>query len=145
MRSRTSSITDASMNQRLRVFACCAATLFAFAPLCKAAENARIIKPDDARADVEKFNSIDDETVVNLIPNAKVWEWMVEQVPFFQCPDKQLEEMYYFRWWTYRKHIKQLDYICLTEFLGRENPVSSAVGHHIREGRWMHDKVYLDQ
>jgi hypothetical protein len=53
--------------------------------------------------------------------------------------------MYYFRWWTYRKHIKQLDFICLTEFLPRENPVSSAVGHHIREGRWIHDNRYLDE
>jgi hypothetical protein len=70
---------------------------------------------------------------------------MTDEVPFFECPDKELERIYYFRWWTYRKHIKQLDdYICLTEFLPR-NPVSSAVGHHVMEGRWIHDNLYLDQ
>ncbi len=73
---------------------------------------------------------------------------MVQNVPFFQCPDSTLEEIYYFRWWSYRKHIKHIPaspYICLTEFLTRENPVSSAVGHHIMEGRWIHDNTYLDQ
>jgi len=94
---------------------------------------------------VEAFNRSDAEAVVNLIPNAKAWDWMVEQVPLFECPDKELEKMYYFRWWTYRKHIKQLDYICLTEFLPRTNPVSSAVGHHVMEGRWIRDNLYLDQ
>jgi len=28
-------------------------------------------------------------------------------VPLFECPDKDFERTYYFRWWTYRKHIKQ--------------------------------------
>jgi hypothetical protein len=65
-------------------------------------------------------------------------------VPLFECPDAGLEEMYYFRFWSYRKNIKQLDFIALTEFLPR-NPVSSAVGHHLMEGRWIHDNQYLDQ
>ena len=105
----------------------------------------RVIAPEQMKHYVEKFNTMEPEKIVNLIPNAQAWEWMTEQVPFFACPDKQLEEMYYFRFWTYRKHIKQLDFIALTEFLNRKNPVSSAVGHHIREGRWLHDDKYMDQ
>ncbi len=63
-----------------------------------------------------------------------------------ECPDKDVEEIYYYRWWTYRKHIKQMpDYMAITEFLTYKNPVSSAVGHHICEGRWIHDKRYLDE
>ena len=39
-------------------------------------------------------------------------------VPLFDCPDKDIEEIYYFRWWTYRKHIKQTpDGFIVTEFL----------------------------
>ena len=69
-------------------------------------------------------------------------------IPFFDSPDPGLNEMYYFRWWSYRKHIKHIKaspYISLTEFLPWENPVSSAVGHHVMEGRWLHDNSYIDQ
>ena len=31
-----------------------------------------------------------------------------------------------------------------TEFLTRATPVSSALGHHLMEGRWLHDQNYLD-
>src|SRR5436305_1795530 len=95
----------------------------------------RLIAPDSVKQYVDSFNQMDAERVVNLIPNAQAWAWMSEQVPWFECPDKDLEKMYYFRWWSYRKHIKQLDFICVSEFLARQNPVSSAVGHHILEGR----------
>ena len=131
---------------RISTAACLVAVLAGAAFLPAAAHEQRIIKPEDVKHHVEKFNALDDERVVNLIPNASAWGWMTVQLPLFTCPDKQLEEMYYFRWWTYRKHIKRLDdYICLTEFLPREKPVSSAVGHHLREGRWIHDNAYLDQ
>ncbi len=109
---------------------------------------ARIIHPEDMKHYVDYFNSVDPEKVVNLIPNAKAWDWMVENVPLFQCPDPGIEEMYYFRWWGFRKHIKHVKaspYICLTEFLTWENPVSSAVGHHLMEGRWIHDASIMDQ
>src|SRR6185437_16853316 len=31
-----------------------------------------------------------------------------------------------------------------TEFLTRSTPVSSALGHQLMEGRWLHDQNYLD-
>jgi len=106
---------------------------------------ARLIRPESVKHHVDAFNQMDDERVVNLIPNSRAWEWMSDQVPSFECPDKELEKIYYFRWWSYRKHIRRVDgFICLTEFLPR-NPVSSAVGHHVMEGRWIHDPVYIDQ
>ena len=59
-----------------------------------------------------------DELVINAIPNAEAWNWMVTQIPFFHCPSKRLEEIYYFRWWTFRKHIKETsDGFVITEFL----------------------------
>jgi hypothetical protein len=94
---------------------------------------------------VDEFNRADDERIVNLISDARAFDWMSEQVPFFECPDKEIEKVYYFRWWTYRKHIRAHDgFVCLSEFLPR-NPVSSAVGHHVMEGRWIHDGRYIDQ
>ena len=53
---------------------------------------------------------------------------MTAQVPFFNCPSKRLEEIYYFRWWTFRKHIKETpDGQVLTEFI---EPVSHAGAHN---------------
>lgn len=40
------------------------------------------------------------------IPNAKAWEWMEQNVPLFDCPQRDIEQMYYYRWWTLRKHIE---------------------------------------
>jgi hypothetical protein len=110
------------------------------------AETAFVLKADAFKHYVDRFNAMEDENVVNLIPNSQSWDWMKRNIPLLECPDKDLEEIYYYRWWTYRKHIKQTpDYMAITEFLTYKNPVSSAVGHHICEGRWFHDKRYLDQ
>ena len=74
-----------------------------------------------------------------------------DNIPLFECPDKELEQTYYFRWWTYRKHIKQTpDGFVITEFLppvnwaGKYNTISCPAAHHFYEGRWLHDGKYLD-
>ncbi len=69
---------------------------------------------------------------------------MKNEVPVFECPDKDIERTYYFRFWTYRKHIKSTkDGVVITEFLpkvlwsGKHNTINAAAGHHIYEGRWL--------
>ena len=111
-----------------------------------------MLKPEDYKHYVDKFNAADEEAVVNLIPNAKAWDWMVEQIPFFDCPAGQFEETYYFRWWSFRKHIKQTDDgLVLTEFItpvshaGKHNTIACAYGHHLAEGRWLRDQKLLDE
>jgi len=93
---------------------------------------------------IDKFNENDEESYVNEISNAEAYEWLSREIPLFECPDKDIEETYYFRWWTYRKHLKKTDegYI-ITEFLpkvpwsGKHNEINAAVGHHLYEGRWL--------
>ena len=109
-----------------------------------------ILKPDSFKHYVNYFNTMEDENVVNLISNAQSWLWMKSNIPLFECPDKAFEEIYYYRWWTYRKHIKQTpDGFVLTEFIlpvkhaGKYNTISCPLGHHIREGRWLHNQKYL--
>lgn len=93
---------------------------------------------------VEKFNRRDEERLVQSIGNADAYGWMKKQIPLLECPDKELEETYYFRWWVYRKHIKRTPegYI-ITEFLpevpwaGAYNSINCAAGHHLYEGRWL--------
>jgi hypothetical protein len=114
--------------------------------VCTAAQGAGVLDVDSFQHYIDRFNGMENENVANLIPNAQSWDWLKQNVPSFDCPDPDVQEIYWYRWWTFRKHIKQLpDGIAITEFLTYKTPVSSAVGHHVMEGRWIHDKQYLDQ
>ncbi|MBV9081168.1 MAG: hypothetical protein JOZ62_00720 [Acidobacteriaceae bacterium] len=100
---------------------------------------------------VKYFNEMVSEDVVNYVPNAHAWEWMRDNIPYFSCPDKNVEETYYYRWWAYRKAIKQTQKgFIVTEFLKpvrhatEYNAISSAFGHHLAEGRWVNDPKYMD-
>lgn len=111
-----------------------------------------VLRYDDYKHYVDYFNSMEDENIVQAIPNAKTWEWMTQNVPLFDCSNKDFEEMWYFRWWTLRKHIKQTPVgYAMTEFLvnrsyaDQYNLIASGVGHHIHESRWLRDSTYLDQ
>lgn len=93
---------------------------------------------------VEQFNINDEEFIKNDIDNEKSYEWMKKEIPLFTCSDKDIERAYYFRWWTYRKHIKSTDDgVIITEFLpgvpwsGEHNAIIAPVGHHLCEGRWL--------
>ncbi|BAV05186.1 Trehalase [Filimonas lacunae] len=101
---------------------------------------------------VNRFNAIDTQDVQNYIPDAKALEFLSANVPLFVCPDSVIEKIYYYRWWTFRKHLKQTpDGFIFTEFItpvkhaGKHNSVSSALGHHIYEGRWLLDTQYINQ
>lgn len=100
---------------------------------------------------VDFFNMMEDENIVQAIPNSEAAAWMAKNVPLFECPDKQVEEIYYYRWWTLRKHLKQTPAgWAMTEFLVQRsyadqyNLIASALGHHIMESRWLRNRDYLD-
>src|ERR1043166_5438757 len=94
---------------------------------------------------VAHFNEMEDEPVANFIPNAEAWAWMEERVPRFECSDAEVEEMYWFRWWALRKQLRRDETsgrFVFTEFITKPKPVSSALGHHLMEGRWLRDQTY---
>lgn len=101
---------------------------------------------------VEEFNQTDTEPMKNAVTNAEAAEWMKREVPKFECPDKELERIYYFRWWTYRKHLKKTEKgYAVSEFLldvpwgSRYNIINAASGHHLSEGKWLkHAAEYLE-
>ncbi|HEX6960864.1 MAG TPA: glycosyl hydrolase family 65 protein, partial [Lacipirellula sp.] len=110
-----------------------------------------ILDPDSYSHYVDKYNAADEEAVVNLVPNRDVWAWIVAQAPLLDCPSGLLEEIYYFRWWTYRKHFRETpDGVVMTEFIlpvshaGPHNTISCALGHQLTEGRWLRDGRWLD-
>lgn len=105
--------------------------------------------PSDAKVDayVSAFNAADNETYHNEYPNSLAAEFLKANIPVFECPDAELEKTYYFRWWTFRKHVKKTPagYV-ITEFLpnvhwaGGYNTINCPASHHIREARWLADK-----
>ena len=114
--------------------------------------NAAVLKYDDYKHYADYFNTMEDENIVTTIPNSKSSEWMARNIPLFDCPDKDMEEIYYFRWWSLRKHIKRTPVgLGMTEFLvqrsyaDKYNLIACAVGHHIMETRWLRDTTYLHQ
>lgn len=77
--------------------------------------------------------------------------WFEQNVPILDTPNSQIQQVYYYRWGTYREHFfytgPQFGYIS-TEFLlaagiGYAAPyggIVAAAGHHINEGRWLRDQ-----
>lgn len=123
---------------------------------CTTAENPKgdssVLKAEDFRFHVDKFNTMEDENIIQAIPNDSSWSWMKENISLFESSQKSFEEMYYYRWWTARKHIKATPHgYGITEFLversyaDKYNLISCALGHHIHEFRWLHDKEYINQ
>src|SRR5262245_37244756 len=114
--------------------------------------NGAVLKAEQFHHYVDYFNNMEDENIAQAVPNAQAWDWMKVNIPLFECPQQNFEEMWYFRWWTLRKHIKQTPVgYAFTEFLvnrnyaDKYNLISSELGHHIYEACWLLDNKYLNE
>lgn len=110
-----------------------------------------VLNSDSFRHYIDTFNKNDEELYTQVYANSNAWGFLKENIPLLECPDKEIEQTYYFRWWTYRKHIKQTsDGFVITEFLpsvpwaGKYNTICCPAGHHFYEGRWLHDSKFLN-
>lgn len=89
---------------------------------------------------------------MNDVPNSGALAFLRDGIPLFECPDADIERTYYFRWWTWRKHVRTVpvplqwkssrNTVVLSEFMpavswaGPGNTICAAAGHHFMEGRW---------
>ncbi|KAH3965325.1 hypothetical protein HBI56_045480 [Parastagonospora nodorum] len=79
--------------------------------------------------------------------------WYRDRIPFFESSDKEITDVYYYRWKIFRAHQRDLGangYIS-TEFLDdvgwQTTPWASlndATGFHILEGRWCRDRRFKE-
>jgi len=88
--------------------------------------------------------------------HSDAFDYLKDNIPLFDAPDADLVQTYYFRWWTYRKHIKNIGTeqnpsFVLTEFIDPvdwadpvTNTISCPSSHHIYEGRWIHQSQLMD-
>ena len=128
-----------------------AALLFSAASFAQQKTSPAVLRASDFEHYVDYFNRMEDENVAQAIPNAQSWEFLQKNIPLFSCPQDNFEEVYYFRWWSLRKHLRQTpDGYVFTEFLvnrsyaDKYNMISSGLGHHVFELRWLHEQQYLN-
>ncbi len=74
------------------------------------------------------------------------WDWYRDQIPFFECPDADLETTYYYRWELLTKHLtygSPRSGYSFTEFIDRPfwsgayGAISCPAGHQLYEARWL--------
>ncbi|HEV8606785.1 MAG TPA: discoidin domain-containing protein [Tepidisphaeraceae bacterium] len=79
------------------------------------------------------------------------WDWYKENIPFFECPDPDLETTYYYRWELVTKHLtygSPNSGYSFTEFIDRPfwsgayGSISCPAGHQLYEVRWLRDPKY---
>jgi len=109
-----------------------------------------VLTTEKLKSYVERFNA-DDEELYSNIKNRDAYAFLEKNIPLFECPDEDFERTYYFRWWTYRKHVKLTnDGYVITEFMpkvpwsGKYNTINCPAAHHFYEGRWLHDQQIMD-
>jgi hypothetical protein len=86
--------------------------------------------------------------------NESTFEWAKDNLPFFETSDTDIEKSYYYRAKTFKSHLIPTDYIdmpyAVSEFGGAVHwggpygTIDAAAGHHISEGRWLRDPIYMD-
>jgi hypothetical protein len=125
------------------VAALCAAPVFAQVS-ANASNHAVLLNPDDYRHYTTEFMKQEVEATGEQA--ADPWPWMQANIPWFDSSEKSFEEMYYFRWYAFQKHVVSTPagYV-ITEFLphvgwgGYFNTIADSAPHHLYEARWLRD------
>ena len=71
--------------------------------------------------------------------------WLPDNVPLFECPDREIEGIYYYRWRSYHKNILWHDKFggWTVHEGGGYGITPCPLGHHLYEGRWIKNRAYL--
>ena len=78
------------------------------------------------------------------------WTWIEREVPWFDSSDKHFEEMYYFRWYAWKKHlVKSPQGYLITEWLPKPamadyGALPDAAPFHIAEARWLREPAIAE-
>jgi Mannosylglycerate hydrolase MGH1-like glycoside hydrolase domain/Glycosyl hydrolase family 65, C-terminal domain len=111
--------------------------------------DAPVLPPEGFQHYFTEFAS-DEREMLGTAPPVP-WDWFVANIPWLDIPDKEMERVYYFRWYAFQKHICKSEYgYLISEFLddvpwsGKHNMIDAAAGHHIREARWLRNPAYVE-
>jgi hypothetical protein len=137
----------------------------ALLPLCPVLARAGtvpyLLRPADYTHYVEQFEAderaatgkvYDGEQAADGAPAESAWAWMQQEIPWFDSEDKSTEEMYYFRWYAWKKHLVRTPggYV-ITEWLpkpefkdGSFGALPDAAPFHLGEARWLHSRAIAE-
>jgi hypothetical protein len=131
--------------------------LFAMALHAQSTANSgpAVLKPADYSHYVDTFHEQEREATGKLYEGEggeDSWAWMQREIPLFDASDKQFEEMYYFRWYAWKKHLVKTPHgYILTEWLpkpaiadGSYGALPDAAPFHIAEARWLRDPAIAE-
>lgn len=92
-----------------------------------------IVWPTRLQAAVRALNAAATATEELSIPDAQATDFLRANVPWFECPDPELEHEFYRRWWTLRRHVRHTDTGSVIANLPPE------FGAPLSEVRWLRD------
>jgi spore coat protein H len=92
-----------------------------------------LIWPSRLQAAVRALTAADTTTEELSIPDSEATDFLRANVPWFECPDPEIEFDFYRRWWVLRRHIRHTDAGSVIEHLPPE------FGDPLTEVRWLRD------
>jgi hypothetical protein len=114
-----------------------------------------VLKPSDYRHYIDTFRDQEREATGKLYEGEggeDTWDWMQREIPWFDSSDKRFEEMYYFRWYAWKKHLVKTPHgYIITEWLpkpemtdGSYGALPDAAPFHIAEARWLREPAIAE-
>ena len=78
--------------------------------------------------------------------------WFKDNIPFLEVPSKEIEDVYYYRWSSLKRHLRYTvpgagymvtEFVHNTGYAQKFGSINAAAGHHIYEARWLRNKRYV--
>jgi hypothetical protein len=96
---------------------------------------------------LDRQKLLDDETFWDN----RDWDWYKSNIPFFECPDRDIQTTYYYRWELLTKHLTYgspdsgysfTEFIDRPSWSGAYGSISCPAGHQLYEARWLRQPRY---
>lgn len=114
------------------------------APRARGLGDSFVLQPDRFHHYTQEFVRQEQEATGKAAKDP--WPWMLANIPWFESSDPHFQEIYYFRWYSFQKHIVPTprgpvisEFIPRMKWAGYGNTVAVAVPHQLREARWLRD------
>lgn len=117
------------------------------------AQNTAVLNPAEYSHYVDLFHQQERDATGKLYEGEDgqdTWAWMQQSIPWFESSDKSVEEMYYFRWYAWKKHlVKTANGYLITEWLPKPamadfGALPDAAPFHIAEARWLRNPAIAE-
>jgi hypothetical protein len=129
--------------------------VFAATLLGQQPSSTAVLKPEDYQHYITLFRMQERDATGTLYfgeGGEDPWTWMQREIPWFDSSNKQFEEMYYFRWYAWKKHlVKASTGYIITEWLpkpdfkdGSFGALPDAAPFHLAEARWLREPAIAE-